>query len=183
MSWTLPSEVHGAWPVGNNRWIARDAEGTLVSPKALWPKDAWSPVPTVPAPMFKRGDRDDPEPKVSDDAEDEAQVDGDLGPVELLEEFQAVEEGQEIQKEDQSLEVATIAPDVGMLASLADDHQVGVPPPTTHHEYIVVDDVDDVAIDVSGPMPGVEDKTDSTCVSTAGLKRARKDDDQPEPKR
>ena len=51
-------------PVGNSGWIARDIEGGLVSPKTLGPKEAWAPVPTVPPPMFKRGDRDDPEPEV-----------------------------------------------------------------------------------------------------------------------
>ena len=51
------------WPVENSGWLARDVEGRLVQPKSLWPADAWSPVPKIPAAMFTRGDRDDPELK------------------------------------------------------------------------------------------------------------------------
>ena len=60
--WSPRAEVHVPWPVGNSGWLARDVEGRLVQPKSLWPADAWSPVPKIPAAMFTRGDRDDPEP-------------------------------------------------------------------------------------------------------------------------
>ena len=55
-------------------------------------------MPSVPAPMFKKGNRRDPEPETSGldtssvamsdkDEEDEQPVEGDPGPVELLEKF------------------------------------------------------------------------------------------------
>ena len=104
---TLPSEVHVPWPVGRSGWIPRDVEGKLVPPKSLWPEDAWAPVPSVLETMFSRRQRDDPEPDTSgsdtssvatsdDDEENEHPAEGGVGPVELLEEFQAVAEGQEV---------------------------------------------------------------------------------------
>ena len=75
--------------------------------------------------MFKRGDRDDQEPKASgfdtsdaatfdDHKEEEVQVDGDPNLVEPPEEFQAVAEEQDIREEDQAL-----AGDGGMGQPLA----------------------------------------------------------------
>ena len=43
----------------------------------------------------------------------------------------------------------------------------------TQPEYIVVDDIDDVVVDESGPMPGVEDKMGCAGVCAAGLKSCR----------
>ena len=89
------------WPVGDSGWFAIDVEGRLVKPKSLWPTDAWLPMPEIPAAMFTRGDRDDPEPQGEDsdtssactsDEEPEAEDEETptTEPVELLEKLDTV---------------------------------------------------------------------------------------------
>ena len=105
--WSLPSKVHVPWPCG-----------CLVSPKSPWPKDVWAAVPTVPTPLFKQGDGDDPETEASGsdtsivvtsngEAEEETPDDG---LVELLAEFLIVAGPMESVEEDNNLEATAWMP-------------------------------------------------------------------------
>ena len=178
------------WPVGNSGWLARDVEGRLVQPKSLWPADAWSPVPKIPAAMFTRGDRDDPEPP-GDDSDTSSACTSDEGPdaadeetpttepVELLEKFDDVAQGAEGPKVTDGVgaeaENTEVEPTPDDPAAAASDSR----PAEEHVVHVVVDDSDDGGDPVSdlGADAATPTATDDT---PARRKRQRDGDDLPD---
>ena len=188
--WSLPAEVHVPWPVGNSGWLARDVEGRLVQPKSLWPADAWSPVPKIPAAMFTRGDRDDPEPP-GDDSDTSSACTSDEGPdaadedtpttepVELLEKFDDVAQGAEGPKITEGVgaeaENTEVEPAPDDPATATSDRR----PAEEHVVHVVVDDSDDGGDPISdlGTDAATPAATDDT---PARHKRQRDGDDLPD---
>ena len=161
----LPAEIHVPWPVGDSGWLARDVEGRLVKPKSLWPTDAWLPAPKIPAAMFTRGDRDDPEPPGADSdtsnactSDEEPEAEGEetpkTEPVELLEKFDTVAQGagepqipigMGAEDGDTGVEPSSDGP-----AAAASDSG----PAEEHVVHVVVDDSDDAGDLASDPGTG-----------------------------
>ena len=187
--WTLPVEIHVPWPVGDSGWLARDVEGRLVKPKSLWPTDAWLPVPKIPAAMFTRGDRDDPEPQGEDSdtssactSDEEPEAEGEetptTEPVELLEKFDTVAQaegepqipiGMDAEDGDTGVEPTSDSP-----AAAAG----GSGPAEEHVVHVVVDDSDDAGdpindLEKSATAPAAANDMD------VRRKRQRDEDDLP----
>ena len=184
--WTLPAEVHVPWPVGDNGWLARDVEGRLVKPKSLWPANAWSPVPKIPAAMFTRGDRDGPEPP-GDDSDTSSACTSDEGrdaddeetpttePMELLEKFDDVAQGAEEMKiadgmgtEVGNTEVEPVSDDPAAAASDSG-------PAEEHVVHVVVDDSDDAG-DPTSDL-GTVATTPAEANGTEGRRKRQRDGD------
>ena len=188
--WTLPAEIHVPWPVGDSGWLARDVEGRLVKPKSLWPTDAWLPEPKIPAAMFTRGDRDDPEPQGEDSdtssactSDEEPEAEGEetptTEPVELLEKFDPVAQaegkpqipiGMDAEDGDTGVEPTSDSP-----AAAAGDSG----PAEEHVVHVVVDDSDDAGdpindLETSAAAPAAANDMD------VRRKRQRDEDDLPD---